>query len=124
MHADNPYEPPQEEMDAASPAVPPLRKIGTTILLIGLATLAYGAIACWLLQRLPPNGGGQGRLPSVYMMGIGIVIVLVGLVVRDLRVGRKAKRTGDESRKGIPTSYGILILLAIVIVFVVVISQL
>ena len=91
------------------------------MLTAGLGLLAYGAIAFWLIQTLPPNGPGRGRLPSVYVMGAGIVIAFLGLIVRDLRIRRKTK---DASPKGISTSFGILILLGMVIIFILVVSLL
>jgi hypothetical protein len=100
------------------------RGIGTAILAAGLVVLAYGAVAFWLVQSLPPNGGASGRLPSLYVMGVGILGAIIGMVVRDVRLAGPARQPDGSSRKGVPTSVGILILLAIVIAAIVVIAQL
>ncbi|MBA4032098.1 MAG: hypothetical protein C0478_14575 [Planctomyces sp.] len=98
--------------------------IGTAILLVGLMALAYGAIAFWLIKSLPPNGGANGRLPSLYIMGVGVVVAVIGLIVRDLRSNSKKNEPAGEASKGIPTRYGLLLLLGIVVMFFVVVSQL
>ena len=124
MNADNPYEAPKDEVAARTPTRSVSRMIGTGVLVAGLAILAYGATAFWLINALPPNGGANGRLPSLYVMGAGISIAVVGLVARDLRLGRKDYQSTRVSRKGIPASYGILVLLAIVIILFFLISRL
>ncbi|MBN1854101.1 MAG: hypothetical protein JW829_15345 [Pirellulales bacterium] len=124
MSSENPFKTPKEDPAAATSARSFSKTLGTGIVLVGLAVIAYGAVAFWLIQSLPPNGGGNGRLPSLYVMGLGIVVAVVGLVARDLRVGRKAKQPSGETRKGIPTGYGILFLLAILVIFFLVVSQL
>lgn len=69
------------------------RTIGTVILIAGGVLTAYAAIAFWLLKSLPPDGGHQGRLPSLYLLFTGFAVMLVGLVVLDFRVGKpKANR--------------------------------
>jgi hypothetical protein len=100
------------------------RSIGTGLFLTGLAILAYGAIAFWLIKSLPPNGGPTGRLPSLYIMGGGIVAVLAGLALRDLRTRDKNLGSTEGATKGIPTSVGMLILAMILVLFFVVVSQL
>ena len=100
------------------------RKIGTAILVLGLLILTYGAVGFWLINTLPPNGGAYGRLPSLYVTGVGIVVSVVGLAARGLRFGREDNRSSEGSRKGIPTIYGILGLVAILIILVFVISRL
>jgi hypothetical protein len=122
MNSDNPYETPGEIASAGAPSRRSSKTLGTTLLLIGLAILVYGAIAFWLINSLPPNGGGKGRLPSLYVMGMGIVITLLGLAVRGLRGGKKG--LADKTGKGIRTSHGVLILIATVIVFILIFSQL
>jgi hypothetical protein len=96
-------------------------KGGMAILGAGLAILAYGAVGFWLINTLPPNGGANGRLPSLYVMGAGMVVAVVGLVVRDIRAGGESQ---EGARRGIPASYGILGLLAILIILFLVISRL
>jgi len=98
-------------------------KIGSVVFLTGLTVLTYGAIALWLIQSLPPNGGPSGRLPSLYVMGTGIVAVLIGLAVRDLRLGKKETDSAKPATKSIPASWGILILVLIIAIFVVLVSQ-
>jgi len=124
MNADNPYEAPKDKAAAPTPTRHVSKMIGTGVLVAGLAILAYGAIAFWLINVLPPNGGANGRLPSLYVMGAGILVAVVGLVARDLHLGGKDNRSTRVSRKGIPASYGILVLLAIVIILFLVISRL
>jgi hypothetical protein len=124
MNADNPYEAPEDTVAGSTPARHVSKIIGTCVLVAGSAILAYGATAFWLIKTLPPNGGANGRLPSLYVMGAGIVVAVLGLVARDLRVSRKEDRSAGVSRNGIPASYGILILLAIMIIFFVVVSRL
>ncbi|MBN1911213.1 MAG: hypothetical protein JW818_15820 [Pirellulales bacterium] len=124
MSSDNPFKTPKEDSSSSTPSRRPSNVLGTGILLVGLSVVAYGAVAFWLIQSLPPNGGGNGRLPSLYVMGVGIVVAVVGLIARDFRVGRKAKGSTSEARKGIPTVYGIIGLLAILIIFFLVVYQL
>jgi hypothetical protein len=100
------------------------KAIGTVILLVGLTVLVYGAVAFWLINSLPPNGGASGRLPSLYVMGAGMVVALTGLVVRDLGGRNKKDKPAGEVNKVIPTRYGLLLILGIVIIFFVVVSQL
>ena len=90
------------------------------VLATGLVVLAYGAVGFWIINTLPPNGGASGRLPSLYVMGAGIVLSVVGLVARDFRDGR----ISQEDTQGIPASYGILGLVAILIILFFVISSL
>jgi len=96
------------------------KMVGTAVLGVGLAVLAYGAVAFWLIQALPPNSVGS-RLPSLYVMAAGIVVSLAGLVLRGF--DRNDNRATDAPKKGIPTSLGILVLLAIIIAAIVAISQ-
>jgi hypothetical protein len=60
------------------------RMIGTVIALAGVAALAYGGVAFWLMRSLPPNTV-ESRLPSIYVMGAGIVVALAGLALPDFR---------------------------------------
>ena len=124
MNPDNPYEAPNKMSSTTSQRRRILIAIGTGILLFGLAVLAYGATAFWLINSLPPNGGANGRLPSLYVMGIGIVVAVIGLIARDLRVGNKGNASADVASKEIPTSYGILFFIVILIIFFVVVSRL
>ncbi len=107
---------------------PPTRRVlqltGKFVLVIGGLILAYAAAAFWLFNELPPNDAIHGRLPSLYLMGAGIVIVVVGLIASDQRVNRRDKSPNEGSRKVIPTSYGIIGLVAILIILFFVISLL
>ena len=123
MHADNPKSAPECAVSPSMPNRSILRRIGTAILAIGLAILVYGAAGFWLINALPPNGGANGRLPSLYVMGMGIVVTLLGLATRGLRFRAKGVPLGDESATGIPTIYGILLFVAILIALIVVISR-
>src|SRR5262245_25130696 len=96
------------------------RKVGMGILAAGLAILAYGAVGFWVINALPPNGGASGRLPSIYIMGAGIVVAVVGLAVRDFRGGKSQ----EGSKQGIPAIYGIFGIVAMLIVLNFVISRL
>lgn len=89
--ADNsPYEPPATRQDGAANAskqgAHKVRKLGTVILVLGVAVLVYGALAFFLVRSLPPNGGSAGRLPSLYVLFVGMGIMLFGAVVRGLRI--------------------------------------
>lgn len=121
MKANSPYEStPADEANASSGRLQP-KAIATGLFVIGLAVLGYGAVAFWLVQGLPPNGGTSGRLPSLYVMGIGIVITIVGLATRDLR---SRASMGGRSAKGISTIYGVVGILAIIGLLLFVISRL
>lgn len=85
----NPFDSPQSVGGKAAAGKSGAWKAGSAILLMGLALLVYGAIAFWVAPWLPPNGGPSGRLPSVYLLGAGVVVALAGMAVRDLRVGKK-----------------------------------
>lgn len=100
-----------------------LRRIGTAVLVAGLAVLAYGAVAFWLINNLPPNGGAWGRLPSVYVMGVGMVVALFGLTAREFRFRRKVDSSGKVTCRGIPTWLGVLVFLVIAALLVFVISR-
>jgi hypothetical protein len=100
------------------------RTIGTAVLVAGLLLSAYGAVAFWLIQRLPPNGGASGRLPSLYVMGVGLAVSFIGLMARDLRFIGKRNPASASSQKAIPTSLGIFLILAIVIAAIAAISLL
>lgn len=102
---------------------PTLRgKIGLLVLGVGLVVLAYGAVAFWVMPSLPPNGGASGRLPSLYLMGGGIVSVVLGLAIRGLNTNGQ----GDTQKTGkgsVSPLVGILILFAILAAFIGVVSQ-
>ena len=74
------------------------RAIGTAILAAGLVVLTYGAVAFWLIKSLPPNGGSSGRLPSLYVIGAGIIAAIIGMAVRDLRWAGRAKKHDRSNR--------------------------
>ncbi len=109
MNSNDPQEASENKAMASTPTRRFLRTIGTGILGVGLTLLSYGAVGCWLIKSLPPISLGSGRLPSLYVMGVGIVLTVIGLATRDLRVSRSA----GKSEKEIPTSYGVLGLLAL-----------
>src|SRR5438128_772211 len=113
----NPYESPQSE--ATPPRTPKTiaTRIGTAILVIGLALLAYGAFTFWIMPLLPPNTAWSGRLPSLYCMGAGIFAALIGLTLNSLQAS-------PGKRASVPTSLGILVLVAIVIAFFFAVSRL
>jgi hypothetical protein len=100
-----------------------LRAIGTWILNVGLAALAYGALAFWIIPILPPNGGVNGRLPSLFVMLAGIVATLVGMVLRGVQLPWRPSGQRTPTRKALPTSVGFLLILAIVIAVIVAISR-
>ena len=78
MNAENFSEPPSKRTVASTTDRGVSRRIGTVLLAIGLAVLAYGAIGFWLIKSLPPNGGTIGRLPSLRLVGIGSIVAIVG----------------------------------------------
>lgn len=100
-----------------------LRKAGLGLFVIGMMVVVYGAVAFWLVNSLPPNGGPAGRLPSLYVMAAGIVGVLVGLALRGLKIGVSEQEARKESTGGIPAFWGILILVLILVAALVVIAQ-
>lgn len=63
-------------------------KIGTTILVIGILIATYGGIAFFIVNSLPPNGGENGRLPSLYLLLGGMAAMLVGTIVRGLNISQ------------------------------------
>jgi peptidoglycan/LPS O-acetylase OafA/YrhL len=115
MNTDNPYEPPSDLPTASTQTRATAKVVGTVILLVGLAVLVYGAIAFWIVPSLPPNNISNGRLPSLYVMGLGILVAVVGLVARDLRSCRTRNGVSNQAKKEIPSSYGILLVIAVFI---------
>lgn len=65
-----------------------VRKAGTVILLLGVTATLYAACAFFLLQTLPPNDAMNGRLPSLYLLLIGMAVILLGTAIRGLRLGK------------------------------------
>ena len=61
------------------------RKVFTAVLILAVLVTAYGALAYFVVRTLPPNGGGSGRLPSLYIMLGGIAGLLVGAVGRNFK---------------------------------------
>lgn len=122
--ATNPYAPPTSEDDGPpkGPGRRVAKTVGAVILAAGLICLLYGAVAFWLVQTLPPNGGPTGRLPSVYVMGTGMVIAMIGLAVRDLRLAGGAKQQDGTPSKGIPTGVGLLLIAAMVLALIIAVS--
>lgn len=113
----NPYESSQIAAQTTSRRSGMVANLGTTILLVGLAALAYGAFTFWIMPLLSPNTAWSGRLPSLYCMGAGIFTALIGLTLRSLQPSPTKKAT-------VPTSVGILVIVAIVIAFFVAVSRL
>jgi len=66
-----------------------VKKIFTAVLIVTMLATAYGAVAFFLVQTLPPNGGTNGRLPSLYIMLGGIVGMLVGAAGRNFKVSSR-----------------------------------
>lgn len=62
------------------------KKIFTFILIVAVLVTAYGTVAFFVVQTLPPNGGTSGRLPSLYIMLGGITGMLVGAVGRNFKL--------------------------------------
>ena len=63
-----------------------MNKIFTTVLIAAVLVTAYGAIAFFVMQSLPPNGGDSGRLPSLYIILGGLAGMLVGAVGRNFKM--------------------------------------
>jgi hypothetical protein len=85
---------------------------------IGILTILYGATAFWLMPQLPPNGGSYGRLPSMLILGIGIVITIVGMAINSLAT---QNQQSAASPKKIPAFYGFAAIgLILLIVFIIV----
>lgn len=84
--SEQPFKSPQVDPAAPPPSGRSLRAVvGLSIFLIGLAVLAYGAVAFWLLRMLPPNTPSS-RLPSLYILFAGMGITLFGQTLRSLRL--------------------------------------
>ena len=113
----NPYESPQSSSQSTRRRSGYVAKLGTAILLLGLAALAYGAFTFWIMPSLPPNTPASGRLPGLYCMAAGIFAALIGLTLKSLQLSPTKKGT-------VPTSVGILVILAIVIAFFFAVSRL
>ena len=88
---------------------------------IGVFIIAYGALAFFVFHGLPPNGGQQGRLPCIYLMGFGVVVFFIGAVLSSF--SNKGARNADKPR-GVPAGVGITIILLIVIAFILAITML
>ena len=91
--ANNPYASPESASDPHT-APPPAkgsvrRQLGSVIFALGLLTTLYGATAFWLVKTLPPNGGPSGRLPSLYLLAVGMGAMLLGLAIRNLQVKKR-----------------------------------
>jgi hypothetical protein len=66
-----------------SPAL--LRKGGNLVLLAGAVLTVYAAVAFFLLRDLPPNNV-ESRLPSLYLLFTGMLILFMGTAVRNFRL--------------------------------------
>lgn len=114
---ENPYDSPRTESIHLPSRFELRRKVGTGVLVIGLGTLAYGAIAFWIIPSLPPNEFTTGRFNSLYVLGAGMIISLCGLAIRETRL--KSRPVADSPDSGISTGVGLLVLLIVVIVFII-----
>jgi hypothetical protein len=114
---DNPYQSPQTDCAPPASRLPLAAKFGRAILAIGLIALAYGVLTFWFFPSLPLSSRWSGRLPSIYAMGIGIFAALIGLTLNSLKGPSKTK-------PAIPSSVGILIIVALIIAFFVAVSRL
>lgn len=123
MNSNNPYESPTPAPSPPSPTSKKLRLLATCVMVLSLALLAYGAVGFWLVPSLPPNGGVNGRLPSVYVMGVGILATMVGLVLRSL-ASPTAAEDSSGTKKTFLSRYGLVLLIVIMIVVGFVISRL
>lgn len=110
---ENPYNSPQPDGSYPASRLGMHRKVGTGILVVGLATLAYGAIAFWIFPMLPPNEPTTGRFNSIFVLGAGMITSLGGLAIRETRVRNKV--VSNSTGSGISTGAGLLVLLAAVI---------
>ena len=90
---ENPYRAPETPQESAHSGPPvkavttTIQKIGTAILLVGVIVEAYGAVAFFINTSLPPNGGASSRLPSLYVLFVGMGAMLLGVIVRGIRIG-------------------------------------
>lgn len=121
MSPDNLQPKPPSQPSNPKPGV--LRKIGTAVFAVGLLILADGAVGFWLINALPPNGGASGRLPSLYILGAGMIVTLLGLALRGIPSAWQKDPTDPASKKSIPTSYGLLLILTILLVVIFLISR-
>jgi drug/metabolite transporter (DMT)-like permease len=62
-----------------------LKKGGNLVFAVGSILTIYAALAFFLLQSLPPNTPAS-RLPSLYLLFTGMVILLVGAVARNFKL--------------------------------------
>jgi predicted amino acid racemase len=94
MNDSNPYKSPitNDSHGRAKPLV----KIGTVVLIVGVLALGYGVLGSFVIRDLPPNVPATGRLNSIYVMGIGAIFSIVGLVLRDFRLSRGKKTPTDH----------------------------
>lgn len=124
METNNPYESPEEDSLPSGPGRSALRDTGTGLLCLGLGLLVYGALGFWVFQTLPPNGGASGRLPSIYVMGSGILALLIGSGLRGMAGKVTGPETVGDSKPQVPTWIGVLVLLGILVTILVVIFSL
>ncbi len=117
---ENPYDSPKPDANYPASRLGMRRKVGTGVLVVGIATLAYGAIAFWIIPALPPNELTTGRFNSLYVLGAGMITSLIGLAIRETRI--RSKVTADSAGKGISTGVGLLVLFVVVIIFIVAFS--
>ena len=83
---ENPHKATDQSAGHPSRSLPIRAILGNTVCFIGAGGAAYGALAFWVFQALPPNDLISGRLPSLYLLAGGMALLLVGLTIRNLRV--------------------------------------
>jgi hypothetical protein len=64
-----------------------LHRLGTLVLIVGIAVSLYAATAFFLRNELPPNSE-TSRLPSLYLLFAGMAVMFVGTAVRNFRLRR------------------------------------
>ena len=99
MDTNKPENTSESDARATNPIQTILRKIGMVVFIVGVVFLTYGAVAFWLINSLPPNGGANGRLPSLYLMAVGMIVTLIGLSVRGLPFGRQNAQISNTPKK-------------------------
>src|SRR4051812_45357860 len=109
--AENPYESPQAAPESRRSSFAIANSAATTIVVLGLAALAYGALGFWIVPALPPNSGWSGRLPSLYVMGGGMLAAVAGLATKSLAAPTAAKGA-------VPTGVGLLVIAAVIALIV------
>jgi uncharacterized membrane protein len=68
-------------------STPLMKSLGTVILMIGVSVSLYAAVAFFAMNDLPPNTD-DSRLPSLYLLFAGMLVMFVGTAVRSFRLRR------------------------------------